>query len=220
MTNNNNKRVLYFEGAGWSEADTSKETIGNCRIRTAFTNNKGKQIYLEMMTAPVYKDKEIDRYAIYIDFVHYITDDKDDCNNGRIPYDRENLRNNYNYTIEDITKWINKHLNCNFESIQVLPDLSGYRVHKDGGGYNLVDNFNYNIEAVNKREEIKKHFYNLEKSEGKKYPNFSLWVDQENTETLHLLRHFNGYNKHWTIEIDKENYLETMQEVKLGKYGC
>ena len=29
-------KTLYFEGAGWSGADSSKATIGNCRIRTAF----------------------------------------------------------------------------------------------------------------------------------------------------------------------------------------
>lgn len=218
MTTTN--KTLYFEGAGWSEADSSKETIGNCRIRTAFTNNEGKEIYLEMQTAPKYKGKIIERYGLYIDYVHYITDDKDDCNNSRIPYDYRNTVDNYNYSNEDITKWINKHLNCSFKDILALPDLAGYRVHKDNRGYNLVDTFNYGIELTIKRENIKEHFNELEKSEGKKYPNFSLWVDEENKNILHLLRHFNGYNKHWTICTDGENWIDTIKETKLGKYGC
>jgi len=70
------------------------------------------------------------------------------------------------------------------------------------------------------REEIKKHFYDLEKSEGKKYPNFSLWVDEKDIHLLHLLRHFNGYNKHWSIRTDTENWKDSIQETKLGKYAC
>lgn len=40
-------KTLYFEGAGWSDTDSSTN-VGNCRIRTAFTNDDGRQIYLEM----------------------------------------------------------------------------------------------------------------------------------------------------------------------------
>lgn len=35
-------KTLYFEGAGWSGADSSKATIGNCRIRTAFHLDPGR----------------------------------------------------------------------------------------------------------------------------------------------------------------------------------
>lgn len=41
-------KTLYFEGAGWSEADISKATIGNCRIRTAFHTTDGRAVYLEL----------------------------------------------------------------------------------------------------------------------------------------------------------------------------
>lgn len=216
-------KTLYFEGAGWSGADTSINTIGNCRIRTSFINNEGKQIYLEMGAGTIYNKKcknEIERYYLYIDFCFYVTGGEDDCNNSRIHFDWQNLKDNYNYTKKDIIRWINENLNCNFDTIEVLPDLGGYSVHGDNSTYNLMENYNYNPELIVKREEIQKHFYNLEKSKRKEYPNFSLWVDDKDFNLLHLLRHFNGYNKHWSIRTDVENWKDSMQETTLNKYGC
>ena len=43
------EKMLFFEGAGWSGADISKATIGNCRIRTAFHIDNGQAIYLEII---------------------------------------------------------------------------------------------------------------------------------------------------------------------------
>jgi len=217
------KKTLYFEGAGWSDADISKNTIGNCRVRTAFINNEGRKIYFEASAATIYNEKnkkEIERYWLYINHVFYITGDEDDCNNNRIKFDWQDLRENYNYSKEDITKWINKNLNCNFETIKVLPDLGGYSVHGENRTYNMMEDYNYNPELIRIREEIEKHFYEFEKSEGKKYPNFSLWVDTEDIHLLHLLRHFNGYNKHWSIRTDTDNWKDTITETKLGSYAC
>ncbi|BAO04958.1 uncharacterized protein CBO05P1_239 [Clostridium botulinum B str. Osaka05] len=218
-----NKKILYFEGAGWSEADVSKNTIGNCRIRTSFVNNEEKQIYLEIGAGYIYNEKhkkEIERYYLHIDFCFYITGGKDDCNNSKIYFDRQDLRNNYNYSKEDILRWVNKNLNCSFYTIEVLPDLGGYRVHGDNGTYNLMENYIYNLELIKKREEIQQYFYDLEKSEGKQYPNFSLWVDDNDVNLLHLLRSFDGYNKHWSIRTDIKNWKDNIQETILGKYGC
>jgi hypothetical protein len=214
------KKVLYFEGAGWAGADTSKNTIGNCRIRTAFTNNEGKKIYFEASAAAIYDKKTITRYWLYIDHVFYITGDNNDCNKNSIKFDWQDLRDNYNYSKEDITKWINENLNCSFDTIEILPDLSGYRVHGDNRTYNMMEDYNYNSELIQKREEIHKYFYELEKSEGKQYPNFSLWVDDNDIHLLHLLRHYNGYNKHWSIRTDAENWKDTITETILGKYAC
>lgn len=218
MLKKENKKVLYFEGAGCS--GTERNDVINCRIRTAFTNNNGEEIYLELSSAPIYNKKEVERHWLHVDHLFYIINGIGDENINGIRSDWQDLRENYNYTIGDITKWINKHLNCNFDSIEVLPDLAGYRVHGDNRSYNLVDKFEYNKELTVKREEIKKYFYELEKSEGKKYPNFGLWVDADNKNILHLLRHFNGYNKHWTINTDVENWIDSITEAKLGKYGC
>ena len=81
-----------------------------------------------------------------------------------------------------------------------------------------MENYNYKPSLIEKRENIYKHFCQLEKEEGKQYPNFSLWVDEENENELHLLRHFNGYNKHWLITIKSTNW--TQKETILGKYSC
>ena len=45
-------------------------------------------------------------------------------------------------------------------------------------------------------------------------------MDSANNSLLHLLRHFNGYNKHWLIDVSSDNWLETMKEAELGRYGC
>ena len=154
-------KTLYFEGAGWEGADSSKATIGNCRIRTAFRNNNKKCIYLEMSALPIYKKKTILRYAISIDHLFYITGDKQDENINRIPYNRQDLKANYVYSIESITNWINKYLNCNFDRIMVLPFLAGYRVHKNNSEYNFAENFIYDKELTEKREAIRQYFYDI-----------------------------------------------------------
>lgn len=215
--------ILYFEGAGCNYSPNEKSDIGNYRIRTAFKNNEGKLIYLEMCAGFIYNEKhkkQIERYFLYIDFCFYITGGEDDCNNSRIYFNRQDLRNNYNYSKEDILKWVNKNLNCSFDTVEVLPDLAGYKVHGDNKTYNLMENYIHKPELIQKREEIYKYFYDLEKSEGKQYPNFSLWVDDKDSNLLHLLRHFNRYNKHWTIRTDVENWRDSVQEVALGKYAC
>lgn len=41
---------------------------------------------------------------------------------------------------------------------------------------------------------------------------------------LHLLRHFNGYNKHYIINVESgesvEDWVASMTEAPLGRYGC
>lgn len=39
-----NVKTLYFEGAGWEKAERSINTIGNCRVRTAFHLDNGKGV--------------------------------------------------------------------------------------------------------------------------------------------------------------------------------
>lgn len=130
------------------------------------------------------------------------------------------------YTKENILKFVNSNCNCSFETVIVLPDLAGYRVHSDSGKHNtperykLMEDYEHEPQLIESREEIYKHFYELEKSEGQQYPNFSLWVDERDKNLLHLLRHFNGYNKHWSMRTDSENWKDSIQETKLGKYAC
>lgn len=229
---NKELKVLYFEGAGCE--NTYRGEINNCRIRTAFTNNEGKKIYLEINGYEKTKDDEkkyhrFQEYKIgeaigFIDSCHYITNDSniDDCNKSRLECER---KNNISYSYNGILTFVNKQCNCSFDKIEVLGDLSGYRVFADTtknnySMYNYGDEFEYDIELENIRKTVQKYFDNLEKSEGKEYPNFSLWVDDKDINTLHLLRHFNGYNKHWSIRTDVENWKDSIQETKLGKYAC
>ncbi|MDF2950566.1 MAG: hypothetical protein K0S18_149 [Anaerocolumna sp.] len=228
-------KTLYFEGAGCE--NTNRGEISNCRIRTAFTNNDGKKVYVELSGAEKTMDdlkkyKRFEGYEIgeaigFIDSCHYITDNQkiDDENSNRI-----NIENNrhFSYSYDGILKFINENCNCSFDDIEVLDWLSGYRVFADTTketrntflAFHYGDEFIYNKELNEARREIENHFYNLEKSEGKQYPNFSLWVDDKDKHLLHLLRHFNGYNKHWSIRTDSENWIDTVEETTLGKYAC
>ncbi len=206
-------KTLFFEGAGC----VPRGEVENCRIRTAFTNDAGERIYLEMSgfevtkrSSKAYKGYS---YAGVILHCHYITDGTDDANKHPT-----GLRNTvFEYTKDAVLAQVNS-LNCSFDQVVILPDRAGYRVFKDKQGLNYGDEFTYDAELTARRQEIYLHFDELEKSEGKKYPNFSLWVDEDRTDILHLLRHFEGYNKHWTITITDDGWEAV--ESKLGKCAC
>lgn len=215
-------KTLYFEGAGME--GTQRNDVENCRIRTAFTNDKGEKIYLELggteVTKYTQKLYNFDTCVGYVDSCHYITGGKDDENENAIF--RRN-REVFEYTKQNILNFVNKKLNCSFDSVIILGDLSGYQVFKEdkkSEKYNYGDEFQHDKLLEELRSKIFAYFYNLEKSEGKQYPNFSLWVDENDKHLLHLLRHFNGYNKHWSIRTDVNNWEGTIKETKLGKYAC
>ena len=212
------KKILYFEGAGWDGAEDSKATdMKNCRIRTAFKNDKGNRIYLEMSCVKAggrfQKAYNHLKYAGHISDCFYITDNSDDCNINQIQQG-EGL---FEYNKINILNFVNS-LGCHFDDVETLPDLAGYRVHA-GTRYNYGDEFIYNKELTERAIAIHKFFYSMERIEKKRNPNFSLWIDEGNPELLHLLRHFEGYNKHWTIS-NTENWEYTIQETTLGRYGC
>lgn len=207
-------KTLYFEGAGC----VPRGEVENCRIRTAFHNDKGDAIYLEIMGVEVTKHNTkrypgVD-YVGFVDSCHYILGDDDE--NNHVIHHRNTKT--FEYTKANILSFVNS-LGCSFSKVVILPDLAGYRVFREDGGYNFGDEFKFNAELTARAEKIKTYFYELEKSEGKEFPNFSLWVDDKDPELLHLLRHFPGYNRHWEIR-NAENWEETIKETKLGKYAC
>lgn len=156
------KKVLYFEGAGCVPAGE----VTNCRIRTAFTNDFGKRIYIEFISYTVTKmdHKKWKRYSEYTvgtvlgfcDYCHYITDDPniDDCNKSCLPCERNG---EFSYTYEGIKNFINVYCNASFDEIVVLDNLAGYRVFNDSGRknttamYNYGDIFAYDKELTEKR---------------------------------------------------------------------
>ncbi len=253
-------KVLYFEGAGWSGADISKATIGNCRIRTAFHLDDGRAVYLEIIGSERTKNSGQFvfpwQYTGFVTDCHYITDEKpnDDCNNHHVMLPqkrgerRETVENNtrFEYTEAEILRLVNS-LGASFDAVKVVPDLGGFRVFPEDhscygpDGYNYGDVFQFDPEMTARREAVYDKVYDIEKDErmcdralgGKKfvhstsgtdYPNFSLWVDEKDPGLLHLLRHFIGCNKHWTIRTDTgdtlEDWMATAKETPLGRYGC
>lgn len=191
-------KTLYFEGAGWSKAIKGYSDIPNCRIRTAFTNNDGKKIYLEILADEVRKKDFRSSWLTYppgtpiafVDSCHYITDDPkiDDCNNSRIYYsDGKSIERNHEsvfiFTYENLLKFVNEKLNCSFEKTEVLNELTGYWVFNDKGKhgtfsfYNFGDEFNYDAEKtakrLAKRDELRAYFEQF-----MEYDNASYWTDE------------------------------------------
>ncbi|MDE7244132.1 MAG: hypothetical protein K2O18_09175 [Oscillospiraceae bacterium] len=230
-------KTLYFEGAGMAEADVSKATVGNCRIRTAFHLDDGKAVYLEIngTERTRYSSPKVFqwRYTGFVDSCHYITDDvpNDDSNKHSIA-----VRNvtHFEYTEAEILRYVNS-LGASFDAIKVLPDLAGYRVFREkysNNGlerYNYGDLFQFDPELLARREAVYQYYYELEKAEGQKYPNFSLWTVEGDPGALHLLRHFpstpqTAHNTHWIIRVDTgetlEDWIAMATETYLGKYGC
>lgn len=224
-------KILYFEGAGWSGADISKATIGNCRIRTAFRLDDGRRVYLELTGSE--RSKRTPKwlytwqYTGFVDHAFFITDDNpnNDCNNHRINIDKHQdnpTSCTFEWSLPAILELVNS-LGASFDAVQVVPDLGGYRVFKSNpkdygtGYYNYGDEFTLDAETVRRREMVHDDVYRVEVEErkadrethgnrivhgGSDFPNFSLWVDEQDKDMLHILRHFNGYNKHWTIRTD------------------
>lgn len=134
-------KTLYFEGAGWSGADSSKATIGNCRIRTAFHLDPEKKhprcscgephdgaaaVYLEIICGTIGKENRKlglePTYYGWIDYLHYVTDDdrNDDCNRHILPFER---RARIDYTLESILKFVND-LGASFDAVAVARTLA------------------------------------------------------------------------------------------------
>ena len=214
------KKVLFFEGAGLEGAELSKATVGNCHIRTAFPLDNGEAIYLEITGCFPTKHhaKELQKFSAvgFVNHLHYITDGSPiyDCNKHRLPQAHNGA---FEYSEQGILNFVNS-LGASFDAVLVLPVLSPYRVHGDYVNgrlkYNYGNKFVPNWEIINRAAEIKKYFYNLEKAEGKKFPNCSIYFN-DNTTNVYILRHFNGYNRKWVVDASCENWLETMQEIQI-----
>ena len=126
-------KTLIFEGAGWDGASSSINSgVGNCRIRTRIRNNVGRVIYLEMGGFEVSKNDKREIYkglsiASHVDHCFY-DDAKWDSNSGYSPELREITRGGFEYNKENIIKFVNEKLNCSFNELQVINDIS-VRVH-------------------------------------------------------------------------------------------
>lgn len=132
------KKTLLFEGAGCVPCGD----LENCRIRTAFTNDEGKRIYLEISgietgkhTAPIYSHYT---NAGHVWHCFYITDEvpNDDCNMHRISDKNGKTleHSHFEYCRAEILRFVNDKLHCSFEAIEIANwrTPGHYRVFGDG----------------------------------------------------------------------------------------
>jgi hypothetical protein len=154
--------------------------------------------------------------ATFLEFCYYFDGD---INDAKSWLDSRSDFKHFEYTHENILNYVNTVCGGEFDEIVILPRLSGYRVHAKKGGYNLGDKFNFDQALMERRKEINKYYYDLEKAEGKEYPNFGAWVDEHNPSILHIIRRFNGYNKHWEIDVSAEDWRSTITQTPLYDPG-
>ena len=106
---------LIFEGAGWAQAGSSSD-VGNCRIRTRIKNNAGEMVYLEIngfeRAGSMPRPFETTGYVMHC----Y----GQDCNESSRWRKLENA--SFNYTAASLIEWVNKHLGCSFDALEVVND--------------------------------------------------------------------------------------------------
>lgn len=248
-TRQKQEKILYFEGAGWSDGDSNNAFIDNGRIRTAFHLTNGKRVYLEILGTLRTKDSPPCHQWEYTGIVtacFYITDEVPNDDGNKHSLRLSDRRKYFEYTEVAVLKFVNN-LGASFTAVKVLPDLGGYRVFPENyvrsgvERVNYGDEFHFDLEMTARREAVFGKVYETEMAElaydratggnrlahspgGNDHPNFSLWVDEQDPGLLHLLRHFIGCNKHWSIRTDVgdklEDWMATATETPLGKYEC
>lgn len=130
------KKILWFEGAGCVE----RGDVENCRIRTAFMNDEGKRYYLELIGMEVTRHSP-ERYNRFfnvgiVDYCYELGKD-----GGR--FDIGVNRQEFEYNKKNILKIVNNRFGCSFDEIKITDMFFGYRVHKSGGGYNFMEDYNF-----------------------------------------------------------------------------
>lgn len=154
-------KTLRFEGAGNPDADWSRETVGNCRIRTAFHTEDGRRIFLEIGCGGTSHANL--RYPGYVYRCHEITGDPDDaCKNSLMHAFRDRIViempartwpypepmktrismsvRRFPYDIAGILRIV-RFLGGDFNSIYVDNSPTGYHVFDARGGYNFGDEY-------------------------------------------------------------------------------
>ena len=123
-------KTLLFEGAGMS--NTGGDDVKNCRIRTRIENNEGRIIYLEILGNETnkYTIKALKDFGVVgiIDACFYT--DKEEDNKKNFSPELSHIRKNtsaspayFEYTKENLLKFVNKNLNCDFDEVIIDDDL-------------------------------------------------------------------------------------------------
>lgn len=195
-------KVLFFEGAGCAERGDAE----NCRIRTAFTNDEGERFYLELSGMEV-TPKSPERFKKYLNagFVDYCYQLGEDGEKIRSDIEKRE----YEYSKAGILDFVNTELGCSFTEIVIADMFYGYRVHKDGGGYNFMEDHDWNVE---KAHAARKAYFDLDmkirKQLGEKYSKISLWEIGFDTITVRCYASEKSMRDHG---MDPENRLITVE---------
>ena len=180
-------KVLFFEGAGCVE----RGDVEDCRIRTAFTNDEGRGIYLELCGMEV-NHKSPERYKKYlnagfVDYCHYTEQKHFRGWLNYVPIKEVERGLNFNYSKQGILNFVNENLNCSFTEIKVLDSFDGYRVHKDGGGYNFIEDFECKPEIASaRRNAYNKIDMQIRKQLCEKYSKISLHDMNDESITVRI----------------------------------
>lgn len=136
------KKTLWFEGAGCAP----RGDLSNCRIRTAFRNDEGKMFYLELTGFEANKWDRKHGYDIvgHVDYCYEISKDGSKFRVDEV----ESMK--YEYCQRDILDLVNGALGCSFDAIRIADSFYNYRVHADGGKYNLMDDHKFDDEHAAK----------------------------------------------------------------------
>lgn len=193
------KKVLYFEGAG----AVPRGEMGNCRIRTAFKNDAGQRIYLEVLgfvrKGHRWCEKNTPdawKFVGYVDHAYFITDGEDDvCNENRCKCERDSC---FEYTHEALLKFVNSEFNCSFDAVFVTGELDGYHVFPSTRGpkdYNYGDEFVYSDEMTCHALSIRRHI--LQKDVCKA----SIWREGDILNVRYCSGEKSG--QHWVYLLDQ-----------------
>lgn len=134
-------KTLFFEGAGCAE----RGDVENCRIRTAFKNDKGQGFYLELSGFEVTKKSMWARHFVNagcVDYCYELPEETTSFEDEKARHDIEHRH--FEYSKAGILEFVNRECGCSFEQIIILDMFDDYRVHKLNGGVNFMEDFEYN----------------------------------------------------------------------------
>lgn len=195
------KKILWFEGAGMPGTGGA---VGNCRLRTALTNDEGVSYYLEVIGAQNdrkwLKQLGLDgeftpaEHVGFVDFAFRITADPkvDDCNESRHELQDDCTR--FHYTLDGILDLVNRRLGCSFDEVRVAPEFSGYHVHtgrqtETSLDYSFGDEFVLDEETTEKITALYERECARQRDLGERYPWVDILRDDEIANVIHVKHH-------------------------------
>ena len=116
-------KVLKFEGAGCVPTND----VENCRIRTTFKNDRGEEIYLEMNGHNSHSNSpgHVGKFHGFISHLFFTKD----VQSNYSPELSDKSKYVFEYSKQNILRFINRELNCSFDTIEILNE--GYDGFKD-----------------------------------------------------------------------------------------